>query len=253
MPAINVLQRAIQWIVPMVPATKIIRVMPMAALSYILRHPAYSFLREDVKGGVTPHWGQEVDALIEIADMALEHDLNCLGYMILAGVVQENVEFFFIPRIREALELTANAAGTDPLPTGAEKTTAIHDYREMVSALHPSRPAPELDDYSVWTDTPYDEATGQPLEGVPNSIVQNPPSPADRNKIWLRVLAAGGLLRGSLTADNRIAPSPHWKEHTIQSMFRQLWPRLDESQQAELEVYFLEIAGLSLKDALQLS
>jgi hypothetical protein len=254
--AIVVLQQIAQWIGAGKEAVEgmppVIRVFDsMMELSYVIQHPTCSLFRVDLKGCVAPHWDDEVITLTKLADAALQLELGRLAYIILAGIVQEDAEFFFIPKFRDALELTAHASGDIPLrPTDDRK--ALEDYAEMVAALHPHRAAPQLDDYSVWHDSPLDVRTEAPLEGSVNNIVRDAPSLFNACKIWLRILTAGAMLRGESRAKGRAA-SIQPREGLTEEKLKVNWRRLTHREREDLLLYFRDISGASLQDAFGLT
>jgi hypothetical protein len=224
----------------------------MFELSYVIRHPECSLFRVDLRGRITRVWDEESLALVELADAALQRNAPGLAYVILAGVVQENAEFFFIPSIRDALELTAHAAGDAPLGNDANQS-ALDDYDSMVAALHPHRPSPELDDYTIWHDVPLDINTEQPLlNQAGNHVVQNPPPLFDQYKIWLRILTAGAMVRGLPTSVERQFAPQQPKEGLTHARATANWERLESHERRDLDRYFRGISGISLQDALGL-
>lgn len=225
----------------------------MIELSYVIRHPECSLLRVDLKGRITRSWDYEALALLEVADAALQRDAPSLAYIILAGVVQENAEFFFIPSIRDALELTAHAAGDAPLGH-YEGPNALDDYNSMVAVLHPQRPSPELDNYRIWHDAPLDINTDQPLaDQAGNCVIQNSPPLFDQYKIWLRVLVSGAMIRGVPSPGGRQFGPMQPKESLIEARTRANWGRLESHERDHLDQYFKEISGTSLHGALGLT
>lgn len=250
-PAITVLRRIAQWIegrLADASSPPVIRVFDsMESLCYEIQHPECSVYRVDLKGSVTPHWMEEVIALIQVADSALEHDLGALAYMILAGIVQENADFFFIPQIRDALEVAAQASGEISL-SNEEIRTALEDYEEMVAALYPHRPVPELDHYTVWHDFPRDVGTNQPLEGSANNIIQESPSRFEAAKVWLRILTAGLMLRH--TAQAKGLPASQW---VIERKLKANWKAFTNSERHILSKHFHDISGLSINKAFGLN
>lgn len=251
--AIEILTRIANWIIPTdvrISPPRIVRVFDsMMEFSYVLRHPECSLFREDLKGRVTHHWDEEVTTLADIADGALENEIEWLSYVILAGVVQDYPEFFFIPEMRNALEITALASGTDPLPISIENSrSAIDEYQEMVAALEPHRPFPELDAYNIWYDAPLDQKTGQPLDGSGGRVIRKSPATLDLYKVWLRILAAGAFLRHELSRKGQPA-AMRLKESLVEQKFLAVWPRLVAYERAEVDAYFRELTGTSLRQS----
>jgi hypothetical protein len=243
-PAITVLRRIAQWIegrLADASSPPVIRVFDsMESLCYEIQHPECSVYRVDLKGSVIPHWMEEVMALIQVVDSALEHGLGALAYTILAGIVQENADFFFIPQIRDALEVAAQASGEISL-SNEEIRTALEDYEEMVAALYPHRPVPELDQYTVWHDCPRDVRTNQPVEGIANNIVQESPSLFEAGKVWLRILTAGLMLRRA--TQTKGLPASQW---IIERHLKASWKRFTNSERHTLSKHFHAVSGLSL-------
>jgi hypothetical protein len=167
--------------------------------------------------------------------------------MILAGMVQENADFFFIPQMRDALEVAAQASGEVSL-SNEETRTALEDYEEMVAALYPHRPVPELDRYTVWHDFPGDVGTNQPLEGSANNIIQESPSRFEAGKVWLRILVAGLMLRRATQAKG--LPASQW---VMEGKLRANWEAFTNSERYTLSKHFHDISGLSINKAFGLN
>jgi|SRR5437868_2892509 len=217
-------------------------------LGYVLKHPECSVFREDLKGRVTRHWDDEVLALIDISDAALEGRVEWLSYVILAGVVQDYPEFFFISQMRNALELTALASGDESLPISADgASTGLDEYNQMVKALEPHRPVSELDSYHIWYDAPLDENTERPIEGSVTRLIRQSPPNIDLCKVWLRILVAGAFLRHELTK-RKLPATQRAKEWLCEEKLRARWPHLAVAERTKLGAYFQELTGRELKD-----
>lgn len=243
--AMAVLSQIAQWIedhsAPDAGYPQTIRVFDsMDDLSYVIRHPDCSVYRIDLKGCVTPYWEEEVLAIIQVADSALEQNLGALAYMIIAGIVQENTNFFFIPRIRDALEVAAQASGEASLSED-NHWTALQDYEETVAALDAYRPAAELDGYTVWHDIPCDVTTNKPSDGHVNNIIQQSPSRLEAGKMWLRILTAGLMLQRRTQAKG---PPSRW---VTERRLKTAWQQFTKSERQSLATHFHDISGLSIK------